>query len=474
MEPMTRDTDSRWTWIAGLLAGAAALAVLPLAGAGDLAAQHDPRVQPARTYAIQGATIHTMSGQTIEGGTVLVRDGLIVEVGPDVSVPGDATVIDASGKHVYPGMMDAFSRLGLTEIGAVDVSNDMSEITQWNPHLTAATAVHPASEHIPVTRANGITHALSAPGSGGGFFGGGGSGGIPGRAALIHLDGWTVEEMAIDPSAAMVIQWPVIRTRSFNFQRFEWEEKPFTEAKEEFDEKVHELEDWFEAAAHYRQAVERGDPSRFDRNLKLEHLAKTLGGELPVIAVADEKRSIESALEFAERHDLRLIIAGGDDARELKEELAERGIPVILGPIQSMPDDEDDPYDQTFTLPGELHEAGVKIAFATFNSSDSRTLPYEAANAVPFGLPREEAMKAITRNAAEILGVADRLGSVEQGKVGNLIVTDGDPLEIQTRIEYVFIDGMPVDPSNKHLELYEEYRERPQRLEAATPGGGGS
>ena len=424
-------------------------------------AQHDPRVRPANVYAIRGATVHTLAGQTIEDGVVVLRDGRIEQVGPDAAIPTGASIVDAAGLHVYPGLVDAFSRLGLTEIGSVNATQDFNELGDWNPHLSASSAINPGSEHIPVARANGVTHALSVPGSGGGGFRGGGGGGIPGQAALIHLAGWTIEEMAIEPSAAMVIQWPTIRTRSFDFSTFTVTERPFSEAKKEYDEQLQELESWFEAARHYKQAVEQGDPSKFERDLQLEHLGRVLGGSLAVIVVANDKRGIESALKLADRYDLRMILAGARDAREVKERLAEEGIPVILGPTQSLPAEEDDPYYLPFSLAGELHAAGVKVAFATFNSSDSRTLPYEAANAVPFGLPREEALKAVTINAAEILGVADRLGTIEPGKLGNLIVIDGDPLEIQTQVRYVFIDGMPVDTNNRHRRLWEQYRNRP-------------
>lgn len=460
---MTRTTASARRNVA--LAWVLACTLIGALSGSGLWAQHDPRVEPASAYAIQGGTVHTLAGEAIEGATVVVRDGAIAAVGRDVAVPAGASVIDASGLHVYPGLFDAFSRLGLTEIGSVAASDDQAEITRWNPHLTAATAIHPASEHIPVARANGITHALTAPASGGGGFFGGGSatGGIPGRAALVHLAGWTVEEMALDPSQALVIDWPAIETETFDFSTFSVKEKPFSEAKKAFDEAVATLEEWFEAAAHYRQASEKGDPSRFDRNLKLEHLARTLGGGLPVIAVADDRRSIESALELAERWELDLILAGGADAREMKAELASRGVPVILGPTQTLPEEVDDPYHAPYSLAGELHEAGVKIAFSTRSSADSRTLPYEAATAVPFGLPREEALRAITVGAAEILGVSDRLGTIEPGKLGNLIVTTGDPLEIQTQVEYVFIEGVPVDTMNKHQALYEEFRARPAR-----------
>ncbi len=425
------------------------------------AAQHDPRVTPAPTYVIRGATVHTLAGAPIENGSVVLRDGLILEVGANIAVPEGASVIDATGLHVYPGMVDAFSRLGLTEVGAVAVTEDLGELGNWNPHLSAYAAIHPASEHIPVARANGITHAVSAPARAGGGFRRGAGSVIPGQATLIHLDGWTVEEMAIEPSVGMLIQWPTIQTRSFDFATFERRERPYTEAKREYDERMQELDSWFEAAQHYKQAVERGDPSKFDRDLQLEHLARTLGGGLPVIVVANEVRSIESALEFAERYELRVILAGARDAREVKDVLVEKGIPVILGPSQDLPEEEDDPYYTRFSLAGELHGAGVKICFGTFGSSDSRTLPYEAANTVPFGLPYEEALKAVTLNAAEILGVADRLGTIEPGKLGNLMVTDGDPLEIQTQVQYVVIKGIPVDTDNRHRRLFERHRARP-------------
>ena len=440
-----------------------ALSVL-LAAAPQAAAQHDPRVEPAPAYVIRGATVHTMADGVIENGVIVIRDGRIEAVGASSAVPGGAAVIDGSGLHVYPGLVDAYSRLGLSEIGSVPATSDVNDLGNWNPHLDAYSAIYPASDHIPVARANGVTHALSAPGSGGGFRGGGASG-IPGRAALVHLDGYTVEEMAIEPSIGMIIQWPTIRTMTFDFATFSRRERPYGEAKKEYDEQIGTMESWFAAAQHYKQAVENGDPTKFERDVQLEHLARTLGGALPVIVVANDKRGIESVIEFAERFDLRLILAGARDGRQVKELLAEKQIPVILGPSQALPAQEDDPYYYPFSLAGELYAAGVKIAFGTFNSSASRTLPYEAANTVPFGLPHEEALKAITINSAEILGVADRLGSIEPGKLGNLIVTDGDPLEIQTNISYVFIDGIPVDLDNRHRRLWQHYDSRPNPTE---------
>ncbi len=441
------------------LAVALAVAAIPAAEAA---------AQESDTYAVRGATIHTVGNGVIENGTIVLRGGRIIAVGANVDIPAGAEIIDGTGKHVYPGMVDAFSRLGLTEIGSVSATNDQSEMGNWNPHLNAYTAIHPASEHIPVARANGITHTLAAPGSGGGGFrGGGGSGGIAGQATLIHLDGWTVEEMQIEKSAAMVVSWPSMNTRSFNFQTFRQEERSFTEAQREYDERVAELEEWFTAARHYKQAMASGS-TRVERDLQLEHLARVLDGGLKVIIQANDKRQIESAVEFAERWNLDLVLAGANGARELADMLAEKNIPVILGPVQRLPEQRDDPYDDPNTLPGVLADAGVQIAFATFNSSDSRTLPYEAANAVSFGLPQEAALAAITLGPARILGVADRLGSLEIGKVGNVIVADGDPLEITTEIEHVFIKGVPVDLDNKHRSLWEKYKARPDKKTVIT------
>ncbi len=290
-----------------------------------------------QTYAIQGAKIFTLAGPPIENGTVVIRDGTIVAVGADVSVPSGAEVIDASGLQVYPGLFDPLSRLGLTEVGAVRATVDTSELGRYNPHLKAATAIHPASEHIPVTRANGITHAVSAPGSAGGGFSGrfsAGSGGISGQAAVIHLAGWTIEEMAIETSVAMILSWPGIQTRSFDFSTFGFKTKPFTEAKKEYDKRVVELEDWMEAARHYAQAAEKGAAGKVERDLKLEALVPVVQGKLLVIVMASSKRAIEDAVAFAGKHNLKIIIAGGTDAWKVKDLLKEKNIPVILARTQ--------------------------------------------------------------------------------------------------------------------------------------------
>ena len=447
------------TMVKSIVATAAVLGTVALALPAQAAAQE------GGTFAVQGAMIHTVADGVIENGTIVLRDGRIIAVGRDVEIPADAEIIDGEGKHVFPGMIDAFSSLGLTEVGAVAVTNDASELGRWNPHLNAHTAIHPASEHIPVARANGITHTMAAPG-GGGRFGGGGGSGIQGQATLIHLDGWTVEEMEIEKTAAMVLGWPTLSAGGGRFGGGGGG-RSFRQAQERFDEQVAEMDEWFVAAQHYRQAVESGS-SRVPRNIQLEHLSRVLDQGMKVIVRANGWREIESAVEFAEKWNLDLVIAGGTGAREIAGTLAEKNIPVILGPVQRLPQGEDTAYDDPNTLPGVLHDAGVEIAFATFNSADSRTLPYEAANSVSWGLTKDAALEAVTLAPARVLGVDDRLGSLEVGKVGNLIVTDGDPLEITTEIEWVFIKGVPSDLDNKHRSLWEKYDNRPARRVTTT------
>lgn len=435
-------TDSRNAWVGSAVVG---LLILPV-------------VLQAGTLTIQGGTVHPISGDSYVGN-VVITDGRITAAGAEAEVPADSRVIDAAGLHVYPGMIDAMSQLGLLEVGAVPATDDQAEMGMYNPHLKAATAIHPSSELLPVARANGITHTLVSPEADDGI--------IAGQAALVHLDGWTVEEMAIDTSVAMVVQWPEIVTRRFDFATFSMKESAFKEAKDKAEEQQKELREWFEAARHYSQAVAAGS-RRLEADLRLAALAEVLEGLKPVIIYANAKRDIEAAVEFAEAEGLRMILAGGRDAWQVKDLLAEKDIPVILGIVQSLPREDDDPYDTPFRNPGELVAAGVRIAFASGAGGgfgpggphSSRTTPYEAATAVAFGLSADDAMKALTLWPAEFLGVGDRLGSIDPGKMGNLMVTDGNPLEITTQILTLVIDGREVSTDNQHRDLYEKYRAR--------------
>jgi imidazolonepropionase-like amidohydrolase len=417
--------------------------------------------QPGTTYAITHAKIFTLAGQPIDDGTLVIRDGKIAAVGASVEVPAGAQVIDAKGLQVYPGLFDPITQMGLREIGAVIATVDSTETGAYNPDVVAAEAVLPSSEHIPVTRAAGITEVLAVPASGG-FDSFGSDGVLGGQASAIHLAGWTISDMLIKKSVAMVLSWPKMETESFDFSTFSRKQKPFKEAKEEYEKQVNDLTDWLERARHYALAMGHGGPADYQRDLKLEALVPVTRGELPVLVFADRAREIRSAVEFCDKQKLKMILAGGAEAYKVKDLLRSKNIPVILRPTLTEPLEDDDAYDRLLTQPAELASAGVKFAFGSFDNSFARRLGQQAANAVAYGLAYDEALKAVTLYPAQIFGLADQVGTLETGKVANLIVTTGDPLELTTDVKFLFIKGQRTSLENKHLALYEKYLNRPK------------
>jgi len=417
--------------------------------------------QPASVYAITHAKIVTLVGLPIEDGTLVIKDGKSAAVGSAVEVPAGAQVIDAKGLQVYPGLFDPVTQMGLSEIGAVSSTVDSTETGNYNPDVVAATAVFPSSEHIPVTRASGITEVLAVPASGG-FDSGGGRGTLGGQASAFHLAGWTMDDMQIKRSVAMVLNWPVIETRTFDFTTFSRKDKPYTEAKQEYDKQVTELTEWIDRARHYAQAAGHGGPSDFERDVKLEALAPVVRGQLPLLVFADRARDIKNAVEFCDKQKLKMILAGGEEAYKVKDLLRSKDIPVILRPVLSLPNEEDDPYDRQMTQPAELAKSGVKFAIGSFDNSFARRLGQNAAAAIAYGLPYEEGLKAVTIYPAQIFGLGDQLGTIETGKIANLIVTNGDPLELSTDVKYLFIKGQLTSTDNRHKRLYEKYLNRPK------------
>jgi imidazolonepropionase-like amidohydrolase len=401
------------------------------------------------TFFLHNVTVHTVSGADIQNGSVYVKDGKIVGVGAKLSVPKGVKVIEGKSLHVYPGMIDSATAMGMSEITSIRETGDTAEIGDFNPQLRAAVAVNPESEHIPVTRANGITAALSLP-----------DGGIlSGQASLMHLAGWTTEEMEVQRSAAMHLRFPFVNTTRTG-EGGPPRRIPYAEAKREYDTKIRSLEDFFEQARRYQKAKAAGGPG-FTTDLKLEAMVPVLEGKTTVMISAVRETTAREAMAFAEKQKIKYVLSGLREPGKLLPELKAKNIPVVLGPTLALPLEEDDPYDAPATLPAELHRAGVKFAFGSYSNSFSRNLPYQAATAVSYGLPYAEAIKAITLNAAQIWGVGDRLGSIEEGKWADLVITDGDPLETKTQVKQVFVKGKPVDLSNKHQRLYEKYMNRP-------------
>jgi imidazolonepropionase-like amidohydrolase len=403
------------------------------------------------TILLRGATVHTVSGPDIPNGFVLVRDGRIAEVGERIAASHGARIIELKGLHIYPGMIDSATEIGLSEIGAVREMNDISDLGLFNPQLRAAVAVNPASEHIPVTRANGVTCVVTIPG--GGI--------VTGQAVLFHLSGWTMEDMAVRAPVAMRMDFPRVQTPRSTFSDAPGR-ATYADAKKRYDEQLRELNDFMESAERYHQAKVAGG-SGFETDLKFEAMLPVLEGKLPLLIHAEKAKTIHEAIVFADKYKVRMILEEAAEAWKVAAELKAHNIPVILPPTLRLPDEEDDPYDKTFSIPDELLKSGVKFAFATFGpgaEQNPRNLPYEAAAAVPFGLLQKEALKAITLNAAQIWGAGDDLGSIDKGKWADLIVTDGDPLEIRTQIKQVFIKGEAVDLENKQHRLYEKYLNR--------------
>jgi imidazolonepropionase-like amidohydrolase len=368
-------------------------------------------------------------------------------------VPADATVIDGKGLSVYPGLIDSGTEVGLIEVNAVPGTVDTSELGDINPNAATIIAVNPHSNVIPVTRVNGITTVIAAP-----------SGGIvSGEDALINLAGWTPQEMKVKAPVAMHLNFPRVRSAAFDEQP--QEEEAAKEAQKNYTSQVDKLRDTLRDAQAYAKAsaarTKDANVKRFDRDLVLEALVPVVEGREPVVIHADSARDIRAALKFAAEFKLKVILSGAQDVAKVLPELKKGNIPVILGPILDLPNREDDPYDLVFTNAKTLYDNGIRFAIQSGDSHNARNLPYHAAACAAFGLPKDVALKSITIAPAEIFGVADKLGSLEVGKMANVIVTDGDPLEIVTHVKRLFIGGEDISLETNQTLLYEKFRARP-------------
>jgi imidazolonepropionase-like amidohydrolase len=413
---------------------------------------NNPGVKP--TVAIRNATIVPVTSAPIARGTIVFANGVITAIGTNVDVPAGAMVIDGAGLFVYPGMIDSGSSVGLLEMDSVAGTVDTAELGEINPNAQAAVAINPHSELIPVTRISGVTHVVSTPEGGV----------ISGQSALIQLAGWTPPEMVVKAPVAMNIRFP--RLRSAPLAESVPDEDAEKERRKSYTRELDRLRDLFRDARAYAKAsaarTSNANVRRFDRDLVLEALVPVVEGREPVVMHVNYARDIKAAIEFADEQQLKVILSGAQDVARMIPELKSRNIPVILGPILSLPAREDDPYDLLFTNAKVLHDNGIRFAIQSSDSHNTRNLPYHAASCAAFGLPKEEALKAITIYPAEIFGVADRIGSLEVGKQANVIITDGDPLEIRTNVKRVFIAGEDIPMESRHTLLYKKFSERPK------------
>jgi len=419
------------------------------------------------TVLIQNADVYPINSAPIKGISLLIQDGKILDMGAKLVAPKGAMVLDVKGLRVYPGMIDSATDLGLEEIESIRETNDTGELGDFMPQLRALSAVNPDSEHFGVVRVNGITGAITLPSMGGR---GGGSGQlISGQAALLHTDGWTWEEMEINRSVAMCLNFPSAGGRGGRGggggmpadmqELIPGAAGAAGNAQRAVLDQIAKLNAFFDDARKYQKAKAAHLPD-FHPDLKFDAMIPVLEGKMPLAVSAARANTIHDAIAWAEKQNVKIVIMQPREISKAGPELKAKNVPVILGRVLALPDNEDAEYDQAFTQPLEAYKAGVKFALGTFTNEFVRDLPYQAATAVAYGLPHDEALKALTINPAEIWGAGDKLGSVEKGKYADLLITDGDPMDIRTQIRHLFINGKEITLSNKQVRLYERYSGR--------------
>lgn len=409
-------------------------------------------ISPAGKYLIRGAVIHAVTGIPVHGEELLIEGDRIAAMGPKLPVSTDTVIVDAKGLHLFPGMIDAGTILGLSEIDSARETQDFAEGGDFQPDLRAVIGINPDSELIPVTRANGVLTVVSRP-----------TGAIvPGQSALLQLRGWVPQEMVLADPLALQVDFPA----RLPFFTGSPGGPPVGRAlaRRQREEKLKKLRDLFKQSIRYGAAKDQGAAGPLDP--RLEALIPYANGVRPVIIQAHRKSEILEALKFAEELNIKVILSGGTEAWKVADELKKRNVPVIVGPIMTMPQESWDTYDAPMAGPARLLAAGVTFCIRSEGGTNSRNLPYEAAMAISYGLPYDEGLKAVTLYPAQILGVEERLGSITVGKLANLVLTDGDLLQPTTQVRAMFIGGAPLDPSNKQTRLYERYRQRLQEVKA--------
>lgn len=448
-----------------------ALAATFISGARTLAQDLLPKAPPQTTaIVLTGATVHPVSGPAIPRGVVVFNEGLLRAV---MSVDdwekaqqqmlwaAPPRVIDVSGRHIYPGLIAPYTQLGLTEVQAVAATNDFNETGGITPEVRGVVAVNPDSTLLPVTRRSGILSAGVFPG--GGTFGG--------RAGVIRMDGWTTTDLTIDDDIGVVLDWPNVRPISAW-----WMSSSEDEQRTRIRENLAKIRTTIETARAY--AVQRAMDGSTPVDLRWEAMRglfvmpadaqgepKPAAPQQPLFILAQAADQIESAVSFCVEQNLRCVIVGGREADVVAPLLVQHKIPVIIRGVQSMPRRDDSAYDEPFTLPNRLAQAGVTFAIATNDdTAHERNLPYTVGTAVAYGLDVDTAIRSITLDAARALGVDAQLGSLDVGKRATLIVTTDNPLEVTSDVTMAFIDGREIDLRSKHTELAQKYLERYRQL----------
>ncbi|HLH09951.1 MAG TPA: amidohydrolase family protein [Terriglobales bacterium] len=400
---------------------------------------------------LTGGKLLTITHGTIDHGVIVMEGGKIAAVGKagEVKVPANAKVIDVTGMTVYPGLIDSETHLGLTEIEAEKSTNDLVELSdEIMPQMHVTDAFHAESALIPVTRYNGILNAVVAPAT---------EDTLPGQDAFIQLAGTDATEMLIGRDVAMPLNFDGTQRRNETWATAKY---PMTRMgmAAQLRQAFIDAQEYGQRLDDYNKKKAAGDAKAMapKRDLKLEALLPYLRGQKPVVIGAVEPSDIETAVGLAKEFNLKFILNHLTHCQPILDYVASLKVPVIVGPIYEFPKDEER-YDSVYRLPAELQKRGVKIAFASYDAHQSRNLPYAAGYAVAYGLPYDEALKAITINAAEIWGVADKLGSLDVGKTANVVVSNGDPLDVKTDVKHIFVAGQEIPLKDRQTELRDEY-----------------
>ena len=414
----------------------------------------------SQSLLLSGATVHTISGETLSPGKVLIKDGKIAGVGTALTAQG-AQTIDLTGQHLYPGLIALNTVVGLIEISGVRATQDTTEVGDYTPDVESWIAVNPDSELIPVARAGGIAYFQPVPHGGA----------VAGQSGLVAVEGWTMEQRAIKKPLALHVFWPNmdlgLRSTGRGF-RSKGKAKSVDEQAKDRRSKLRALQEFFEDAAAYAKAKDaaKSSGSTHETIPSWEAMLPYARGQASIMIHADDSRQIKAAVQWASTNKFRFMIAGGRDAWMVSDLLASNKVPVVYSQTFTLPERDTDSYDVHFKAPALLSAAGVKVSFSPGETSSdaplAKNLPYVAAHAVAFGLSQEEALKGMTLYPAQAAGVADRLGSIENGKEATLFSADGDILDIRTRVTRMWFSGKEISLENRHTRLYEKYKNRPK------------
>lgn len=429
-----------------------------------------------KSVVLRGGKLLTVTHGTIDNGVLIIENGKIAAVGAasSVKIPKDARVLDVSGMTVYPGLIDSETQLGLTEIQAEEMTNDYIEPSdEIMPHMHVYDAFHAESELIPVTRYNGITNAIVAPGS---------RDTLPGQDSFVQLAGKVQGDFLLVRDIAMPLNFSGEQRR--NQGGFERRKFPSTRMglAAQLRQTFLDAQDYGEKWAQYekkkaeyektngeagakidssskpddKENLKKQPPLPPKRDLKLEALLPYLQGKKLVVLGAEEANDLQAVVSLAREFNLKFVLNHISHSQSVLDYVASLHVPVIVGPIYEDPKPEER-FDAVYSLPAQLNKRGVKIVFASYDAHNARNLPYQAGFATAFGLPYDEALKAMTINAAEVWGVADRLGSLDVGKTANVVVANGDPLDMKTDVKQVFIEGKEIPMKDRQTELRDRY-----------------